>query len=101
MAGRDRFIADIRPLLASIVASRGLPPSLCCHPYDICTALIAQECGIILTAPNGDHIDAPFNVDADVAWIGYANESIRHRVEPALNAALARRGLLSALAARS
>lgn len=101
MAGRDRFIADIRPLLAPIVASRGLPPSLCCHPYDICTALIAQECGIILTAPNGDPIDAPFNVDADVAWIGYANESIRQRVEPALNAALARRGLLSALAARS
>jgi fructose-1,6-bisphosphatase/inositol monophosphatase family enzyme len=101
MAGRDRFIADIRPLLASVVASRGLPPSLCCHPYDICTALIAQECGVFITAPNGEPIDAPFDVDADVAWIGYANESIRQRVEPALNAALARRGLLPALAARS
>ncbi len=101
MAGRDRFIADIRPLLAPVVASRGLPPSLCCHPYDICTALIAQECGVILTAPNGEPIDAPFDVDADVAWIGYANESIRQRVEPAFNAALARRGLPPALAARS
>jgi len=101
MAGRDRFIADIRPLLASVVASRGLPPSLCCHPYDICTALIALECGVILTGPTGDAIDAPFDVDADVAWVGYANESIRQRVEPALNGALARRGLLPALAARS
>ena len=43
MAGHDRFIADIRPLLQSVVASRGLPPALCCHPYDICTALIARS----------------------------------------------------------
>jgi hypothetical protein len=101
MAGRDRFIADIRPLLASVVAARGLPPSLCCHPYDIATALIAQECGVILTQPNGDPVDAPFDVDADVSWVGYANESIRQRVEPALNAALARRGLVPALSPRS
>jgi hypothetical protein len=93
IAGRDRFIADIRPLLASIVAARGLPPSLCCHPYDICTALIAQECGVIIRGPRGESIDAPFDVDADVAWVGYANESIRESVEPALHAALAKRGL--------
>jgi fructose-1,6-bisphosphatase/inositol monophosphatase family enzyme len=97
IAGRDRFIADIRPLLQAVVASRGLPPSLCCHPYDICTALIAQECGVIVTGATGDAIDAPFDVDADVAWVGYANESIRQRVEPALHAALARRGLGSPL----
>ena len=97
IAGRDRFIADIRPLLQSVVASRGLPPSLCCHPYDICTALIAQECGVIITRPGGEPIDAPFDVDADVAWIGYANESIRENVEPALHSALAKRGLLSPL----
>ena len=88
IAGRDRFIADLRPLLASVVASRGLPPALCCHPYDICTALIAQECGVLLSQANGEPIDAPFDVDADVAWVGYANESIRASVEPALRAAL-------------
>jgi fructose-1,6-bisphosphatase/inositol monophosphatase family enzyme len=98
IAGHDRFIADIRPLLQPIVASRGLPPSLCCHPYDICTALIAQECGVMITKPDGTPIDAPFDVDSDVAWIGYANESIRERVEPVLSAALAKRGLLTALA---
>jgi fructose-1,6-bisphosphatase/inositol monophosphatase family enzyme len=101
IAGRDRFIADIRPLLQPIVASRGLPPSLCCHPYDICTALIAQECGVIITRPNGEPIDAPFDVDSDVAWVGYANESIRERVEPVLHAALAKRGLLTALSTGS
>jgi hypothetical protein len=101
IAGRDRFIADIRPLLASVVASRGLPPSLCCHPYDICTALVAQECGVIVVLPNGDPMDAPFDVDTDVAWVGYANQSIRESVEPALQTALARRGLSPVLAARS
>lgn len=101
IAGRDRFIADIRPLLASVVASRGLPPSLCCHPYDICTALVAQECGVIVALPNGDPVDAPFDVDTDVAWAGYANQSIRESVEPALQSALARRGLSPVLAARS
>ncbi|MGH7618785.1 MAG: inositol monophosphatase [Gemmatimonadaceae bacterium] len=100
IAGRDRFIADIRPLMQAIIASRGLPPSLCCHPYDICTALIARECGVTITLPNGEPIDAPFDVDADVAWVGYANETIRQRVEPALHAALARRGLPAALTSR-
>jgi hypothetical protein len=38
---------------------------------------------------------APLNVDADVAWIGYANESIREQVEPHLQAALKKRGLLT------
>ena len=39
IAGHDRFIADLRPL----VKSASLPPPLCCHPYDLCTALIAVE----------------------------------------------------------
>ena len=32
MAGHDRFIADLRPLVST---------GLCCHPYDLSTALIA------------------------------------------------------------
>jgi len=39
-------------------------------------------------------VDAPFDVTADVAWVGYANERLRARVEPALQDALRRRGLL-------
>ena len=94
MAGRDRFIADIRPLTKPIHEARGIPAPLCCHPYDICTALIPQELGVILTDGVGGPIDAPFDVEADVSWAGYANASIQSSVEPALQNALRRRGLL-------
>ena len=93
MSGHDRFIADIRPLAKPVHAARGLPAPLCCHPYDICTAMIAEEMGVVLTDGVGGPIDAPFDVESDVAWVGYANESIRASVEPALQGALARRGL--------
>jgi fructose-1,6-bisphosphatase/inositol monophosphatase family enzyme len=94
MAGRDRFIADIRPLAKPIHAARSLPAPLCCHPYDICTAMVAEELGVILTDGVGSPIDAPFDVESDVSWVGYANASLRARVEPALEGALRRRGLL-------
>src|SRR5262249_3995610 len=45
LSGHDRFIADLRPLAR--------PDGLCCHPYDICTALIAAERGVILTDARG------------------------------------------------
>jgi hypothetical protein len=94
MAGRDRFIADVRPLMKPIHAARGLPAPLCCHPYDICTAMVAEELGVIITDGVGSPIDAPFDVESDVSWVGYANASVRERVEPALDGALRRRGLL-------
>ena len=90
MAGHDRFIADLRPL----VKSASLPPPLCCHPYDLCTALIAVEAGVIITDPSGAAVDAPLDLNTDVAWVGYANERLRAVVEPVLQAALRRRGLL-------
>ena len=53
MAGHDRFIADLRPLLRPVLQRRGLPPALTCHPYDVCCALIAEESGVIVTDPRG------------------------------------------------
>src|SRR5881397_4356110 len=94
MAGHDRFIADVRPLVQSIHASRGLPPGLCCHPYDICTELIARETGVIVTDPGGAPVRAPLNAEAEVAWVGYANIEIRAEIEPLLHQALERRNLL-------
>jgi fructose-1,6-bisphosphatase/inositol monophosphatase family enzyme len=94
MAGHDRFLADLRPLMAEFVQRRGRPPSLCSHPYDLCTALIAEELGVVVTAPGGHPLDAPLDVTADIAWIGYANENIRKLIEPALQACLRKRGLL-------
>lgn len=94
VAGHDRFIADLRALLQAHRAAQGLPPGLCCHPYDLCTSLIALEAGVILTDPGGGSLDAPFDLAADVAWIGYANEALRTAIEPVLRDALRRHGLL-------
>jgi len=92
MAGHDRFIADLRPLLRPVLSGRGLPPALTCHPYDICCALIAEESGVIVTDPCGRPLDAPLNVEAEVAWAGYANARIRAQIEPLLQHELRRRG---------
>jgi len=86
MAGHDRFIADLRPLVN--------PAGLCCHPYDLCTELIAREAGVVITDRLGARLDAPFDLTSDVAWVGYANEPLRRAIEPVLQAALHRRGLL-------
>jgi fructose-1,6-bisphosphatase/inositol monophosphatase family enzyme len=93
-AGHDRFVADLRPLLRPLLEARGLPPPLTCHPYDICTALIAEECGVIVTDAHGHALDAPLDVEAEVAWAGYANERVRAQVEPLLQQALRERGWL-------
>ena len=92
MAGHDRFIADLRPLLDRMLAARGQELGICCHPYDICTALIATEAGVLLTDAQGGTLDAPLTVDADVAWAGYANRDIQSQIEPLLLQALRRRG---------
>jgi fructose-1,6-bisphosphatase/inositol monophosphatase family enzyme len=92
MAGHDRFIADLRPLLRPGLASRGMPPVLACHPYDVCCALIAEECGVIVTDAGGRPLDAPLDVETDVAWAGYANARIRAQIEPLLQDTLRARG---------
>jgi hypothetical protein len=94
MTGHDRFVADLRPLMERILARNGLALGICCHPYDLCTELIAREMGVIVTDPYGDPLHAPLDIDADIAWVGYANAHIRAQVEPLLRTALRRRGLL-------
>ena len=86
IAGHDRFVADLRPLLYA--------SGMCCHPYDLCTALIATEAGVVITNPAGGPVDAPLDLTTDMAWVGYANEALRASIEPVLQAALRRRGLL-------
>src|SRR6266576_2082844 len=72
MAGHDRFIADLRPLVN--------PAGLCCHPYDLCTEMIAREASVLITNPAGGPVDAPFDLTTDVAWVGYANEGLRRSI---------------------
>jgi hypothetical protein len=94
IAGHDRFIADIRPLMRPVMRDRGLDLSICCHPYDLCTELIAREAGVEVCSENGSQLNALLNVDQDVSWVGYANTAIRQQIEPALQNALAKRGLI-------
>lgn len=93
MAGHDRFIADLRAVLDPVMRKRGLPRPLCCHPYDLCTEMIAREFGVIVTGPNGGPLSAPLMVEPDVSWVGYANAHIRAQIEPLLHQALSKRGL--------
>ncbi len=95
MSGHDRFVADLRPLLSPVLAERGLPVGICCHPYDLCTELIAREVGVIVTSLSGGPLRARLAIEPDVAWAGYANEQIRTQIEQLLLAALKKRGLES------
>jgi fructose-1,6-bisphosphatase/inositol monophosphatase family enzyme len=95
MAGHDRFVADLRPLLERSLAARGLHLGICCHPYDLATELIAREMGVLVADPAGERLRAPLDVESDVAWVGYANPAIRAQIEPRLQDALRRRHLLA------
>jgi hypothetical protein len=91
--GHDRFQADLRPLLAEAFKSRGLARGLCCHPYDLCTESIAREAGVRISDEAGAALRAPLDLNTDVAWVGYANDHIRTKIEPLLRNALNRRSL--------
>ena len=83
LAGHDRFVADLRPLA---FAELGLVAALACHPYDICTALIAQELGCVITSPDGKPLRAPLDTTTPVAWVGYANPALARWIGPKLRA---------------
>jgi hypothetical protein len=91
MAGHDRFVADLRPL---VERRREDGAALCCHPYDLCTELIARELGVLVTDERGMPLAAPLDVTADLGWVGYANAALKQLIEPHLHRALERRGLI-------
>jgi fructose-1,6-bisphosphatase/inositol monophosphatase family enzyme len=96
MAGHDRFIADLRPLLAPVWLARGMPLGLCCHPYDLCTALIAEELGVVVRNAAGGGLDFPLDIETNVHWVGYANTALAALIEPIMLDVLRRRGFLHA-----
>ena len=95
LMGHDRWIADLRPLVEPILNLRGEALGLCCHPYDLCTELIAREAGIIVTDEHGKPLAAPLDVTTNMSWIGYANKAIYEQVAPTLTSILEQRGLLN------
>jgi fructose-1,6-bisphosphatase/inositol monophosphatase family enzyme len=93
MMGHDRWVADLRPLAERVLQQRGLSLGLCCHPYDVCTELIARQAGVIVTDERGEQLRAPLEVDYDVTWVGCANEGIYGQVMPVLHDVLLEHGL--------
>ncbi len=83
-AGHDRFVCELRAVLSPIIVARGGKPLLCTHPYDLSTEMIAREAGVIVTDAAGGRLSAPMNTTYDVAWIAYANETLRKKIEPHL-----------------
>ena len=81
IVGHDRFNADLRPLLYRIQRQ---PEGLCCHPYDCATWLVAEEAGVILTDGLGAPLDGPLDVTTGLSWAGYANRTLRQKIEPPL-----------------
>jgi fructose-1,6-bisphosphatase/inositol monophosphatase family enzyme len=82
--GQDRFVADLRPLLEHTLHSRGQALGHCCHPYDLCTKLIVEEAGVLVTDECGDQVTSPLDTESNVSWIGYANHALRESIEPVL-----------------
>ena len=88
IVGHDRMLGDLRPLA---YAKLGFTQAaLCCHPYDICTALIAREAGCIIEAPDGRPLRPPLDTTTPVAWMGYANATLARRVRPVLRRLMAK-----------
>jgi fructose-1,6-bisphosphatase/inositol monophosphatase family enzyme len=79
MMGHDRWLADLRPLVPMLKQT-----GLCCHPYDLCTELIAREAGVIVTNEHNQPLDAPLDVDSKLAWIGFANAALAQQIMPHL-----------------
>src|SRR5262245_18497590 len=71
ITGRDRFVAELRPLV--------VPDALACHPYDLCTVMLLEAAGGVVTDPWGGPLDAPLDTTSSVAWVGYANPDLAAR----------------------
>jgi fructose-1,6-bisphosphatase/inositol monophosphatase family enzyme len=76
ITGRDRFVADLRPLVA--------PDAHACHPYDVCTSMLLERAGGVVTDPWGGPLDAPLDTVTPVAWVGYANQALAGWIGPLL-----------------
>lgn len=81
LAGHDRMIADLRPIIHK---AAGIHSSLLCHPYDVCAALILHEAGVVFEAADGGEVDAPLDTTSPVTWVAYANETLAAQARPVL-----------------
>ena len=81
MAGHDRMVGDLRPL---VLPRLNLDASLVCHPYDVATALLLSEVGVIYEHPLGGFPDAALDTTSGIAWVAYANATLASLARPVL-----------------
>jgi hypothetical protein len=81
MCGHDRLVGDLRPYA---LRALGLESTLVCHPYDICTEMLAREAGCIVEHPLNGPVSAPMDTLSSVCWVAYANETLADIVRPVL-----------------
>ena len=98
LAGHDRWIADLRGLADERAREQGHALGLTCHPYDLCTELIAREAGLRVTDIVGERLAAPLDVETGVSWLGCANERIYALVAPVLREVVQQHGLATGTA---
>lgn len=79
VAGQERMVVDIRPNMNRLLRSKGQAPMLCSHPYDFATWLIAREAGAVILSPSGEPFDAPAIANAEIGWVGFANQKLAER----------------------
>ncbi|MBN1404464.1 MAG: inositol monophosphatase [Opitutales bacterium] len=81
MCGHDRLVGDLRPYA---LRALGLETTLVCHPYDICTEMLAREAGCIVEHPLNGPVSAPMDTTTAVCWVAYPNEELARIVRPVL-----------------
>lgn len=91
IVGHDRFNCDLRPLFYRCLPSS--PPGLAAHPYDCCTALIAEESGVLVTDGLGQPLDGPLDCVTPLSWAAFANATLREQIEPVITGFFRERGI--------
>ncbi len=81
IAGHDLMCGDLRPI---VLRNRRESEPLMCHPYDVCTAMLLAEAGVVLEKPDGGPVDPPLDLTSPVTWVAYANEELASLVRPVL-----------------
>ena len=85
IAGRDRMVGDLRPLVFRALDMEG---SLACHPYDACAWLVLERAGVVFEHPLGGFPEAPLDTGSGVAWVAYANADLAELMRPVLQKTL-------------
>jgi hypothetical protein len=79
------MLADLRGWLHR---TRGLR-NFTAKPYDLATLLIWHEAGVPVLDEHFAPLDAPLDTETKLSVIAFANEELRHKLEPHLRAAMA------------